>query len=146
MPDDPDTRLLMICTGTGSAPFRAFTMRRTREGIKGKSMTMFFGARSQGELPYFGPLGKVPESILTSHLIYSREGEKEYVQDRMLREAESVAALLRDPKSYVYVCGLKAMEEGVEKALGEIADKAGMNWANLRDEMRQSGRFHVETY
>ena len=32
MPSDPKAQLLMICTGTGSAPFRAFTMRRQREG------------------------------------------------------------------------------------------------------------------
>ena len=28
MPDDPSAKVLMICTGTGSAPFRAMTMRR----------------------------------------------------------------------------------------------------------------------
>ena len=31
LPTDPQANLLMICTGTGSAPFRGFTMRRQRE-------------------------------------------------------------------------------------------------------------------
>lgn len=146
IPDDPDTRLLMICTGTGSAPFRAFTMRRTREGIKGKSLTMFFGARSKGELPYFGPLGKVPADILTQHLVFSREEEKAYVQDRMLEEAQSVADILRDPKGYIYVCGLKAMEAGVEAALDKIAQDAGLDWPSLRNSLREDGRYHLETY
>jgi benzoyl-CoA 2,3-dioxygenase component A len=30
MPNDPQANILMICTGTGSAPFRGFTMRRQR--------------------------------------------------------------------------------------------------------------------
>jgi benzoyl-CoA 2,3-dioxygenase component A len=30
MPNDPSANILMICTGTGSAPFRAFTERRRR--------------------------------------------------------------------------------------------------------------------
>ncbi len=30
VPNDASARILMICTGTGSAPFRAFTMRRQR--------------------------------------------------------------------------------------------------------------------
>jgi len=146
-PDDPEARLLMICTGTGSAPMRAFTMRRQRT-VDGKSggMVMFFGARSQDTLPYFGPLSKVPEDLLEQHLVYSREGEKEYVQDRMTKEEDRVAELLNDPKTHIYICGLRGMEEGVEKAFTNIAESMGQQWTTLRDAMREDGRYHVETY
>src|SRR4029079_14451774 len=62
MPNDPAANIVMICTGTGSAPFRAFTERR-RRAIKEASgrMMLFFGARRPEELPYFGPLQKVPD-------------------------------------------------------------------------------------
>lgn len=146
LPDAPDTKLLMICTGTGSAPFRGFTMRRQRTGIKNNSLTMFFGARTKGELPYFGPLGKIPKDVLTSHLVFSREGDKEYVQDRMRANPEDVLDVLRDPNGYVYVCGLKGMEAGVEDALTDITKDAGLDWQALRDQMRAAGRYHVETY
>jgi benzoyl-CoA 2,3-dioxygenase component A len=149
LPDDPDARLLMICTGTGSAPMRAFTMRRQRKlGGKSGGMTMFFGARSPESLPYFGPLNKVPESLLKKHLVFSRipGAEKEYVQDRMMVEQEAVAELLGDPNTHIYICGLRGMEEGVEKAFTNIAESMGEQWSALRDTMREDGRYHVETY
>lgn len=149
MPDDPDARLLMICTGTGSAPMRAFTMRRQRAvGGKSGGMTMFFGARSPESLPYFGPLNKVPESLLKKHLVFSRipGTEKEYVQDRMMVEEEAVAEMLQDSNTHIYICGLRGMEEGVEKAFTNIAESIGEQWVALRDTMREDGRYHVETY
>ncbi len=149
MPDDPDARLLMICTGTGSAPMRAFTMRRQR-AIEGASagMTMFFGARTPESLPYFGPLKKVPEALLKQHLVFSRvDGQpKEYVQDRIQTEEDEVAELLQDPRAHIYICGLRGMEDGIERTLTNIAESLGMQWIALRDTMREEGRYHVETY
>lgn len=149
MPNDSDARILMICTGTGSAPMRAFTMQRQRAGGgETGGMTMFFGARTPESLPYFGPLKKVPEGLLQQHLVFSRlpDQPKEYVQDRMLAEAEAVADILGDPATHIYICGLKGMEDGVEKALTSIAESMGQPWATLRDAMRDEGRYHVETY
>ena len=149
LPSDPDARLLMICTGTGSAPMRAFTMARQRTvGARSGGMVMFFGARTPQSLPYFGPLAKVPESLLQKHLVFSREPGKpgEYVQDRMRAEQDTVADLLQDPNTHVYVCGLKAMEQGVEEAFTNIAESIGRPWHTLRDAMREGGRYHVETY
>lgn len=149
MPDDPDARLLMICTGTGSAPMRAFTMRRQRTvDARAGGMALFFGARSEDALPYFGPLSKVPRSMLEQHLVFSRvEGQpKEYVQDRMLAEQEMVADFLADPKMHMYICGLRGMEEGVDEALASIAAAIGQDWQSLRDRLRDEGRYHVETY
>ncbi len=149
MPDDPAARLLMVCTGTGSAPFRAFTMRRQRasQGADG-DMVMFFGARSPDSLPYFGPLNKVPERLLKKHLVFSRIPgvEKEYVQDRMMVEQEVIADLLSDPKTHIYICGLRGMEQGVEESFKNIAESTGMQWEATRDVMRDEGRYHVETY
>lgn len=149
LPSDPNAHLLMICTGTGSAPFRGFTMRRQRENASVKdSMTLVFGARRPGELPYFGPLKKVPESFLKKVFAFSRqeEGPKQYVQDKLRENADQVAALLKDPAGYIYICGLKAMEKGVEEALSDIARGAGLVWTEVRDTMREDGRYHVETY
>jgi len=149
MPDDPEARLLMICTGTGSAPFRAFTMRRQRASVSGDGdMVMFFGARTPDSLPYFGPLNKVPERLLKKHLVFSRipGTSKEYVQDRMMLEQETIADMLADPKTHIFICGLRGMEQGVEESFKSIAESQGMQWEATRDVMRDDGRYHVETY
>ena len=147
MPDDPEARLLMICTGTGSAPMRAFTMRRQRAlGAKENAMVMFFGARRKNSLPYFGPLSKLPPDLIDQHLVYSREGDKAYVQDRMRQEEAKIAELLRDMRTHIYICGKRDMENGVMSALEDIAKSTGLQWDDLKEQMREQGRYHVETY
>ncbi len=149
MPNDANANIVMICTGTGSAPFRAFTERRRRamQNAAGR-LVMFFGARTPQELPYFGPLQKVPRSLLESHLVFSRVpgADKEYVQDRIRTEAVRMAALLTDQNTHIYICGLKGMEAGVEEALADICRKDGQDWSALKPVMRANGRYHVETY
>ncbi len=149
MPNDPDANIIMICTGTGSAPFRAFTMQRQRTAPDlANKLMLFFGARSSDSLPYFGPLEKIPDSFLKKVFCLSREpGEpKKYVQDGLIGESAALAKLLEEPETYIYICGLKAMEEGVETAFGEIMSKAGRDWHKIKTLMRESGRYHVETY
>ena len=149
MPNDPAATIVMICTGTGSAPFRGFTMRRQRVSPTANGpMTLFFGARTPDALPYFGPLKKMPDAVLTRHLVFSRVAgaPKEYVQDRMRAERASLAPALASGDTHVYICGLKAMEAGVEQAFEDIARGAGLDWKIVRDAMRQDGRYHVETY
>ncbi|MDG1103283.1 MAG: benzoyl-CoA 2,3-epoxidase subunit BoxA [Ascidiaceihabitans sp.] len=149
LPSDPAAHILMICTGTGSAPFRGMTMHRQREMPSvNDALSLVFGARSPRDLPYFGPLKKVPDAFLKKAFAFSRQEDtlKQYVQDKLREDADSVAALLEDPNGYIYVCGLKAMEVGVEEALSDIARSAGLEWTEVRDTMREDGRYHLETY
>ena len=147
MPNHPGANLIMICTGTGSAPMRAMTERlRRRLALKeGGELMLFFGARTPGELPYCGPLMKLPQDLIDVQLAFSRVpgGAKAYVQDRMRACGEKAARLLADENTYVYVCGHKQMEQGVEAAFAELC---GANWDTLKQQLRSAGRYHVETY
>lgn len=150
MPNHPGAKLLMVCTGTGAAPMRAMTERRRRRlALKeGGEILLFFGARRPGELPYFGPLQKLPKTLVDVELAFSRvPGKpKEYVQDRILARRADVARFLVDPDSFVYICGLRKMEEGVLAAFSKIAESAGLPWAPLLERLRREGRFHLESY
>jgi len=149
MPNDPGANLIMVCTGTGSAPFRAMTERRRRHHPDGPGrLLLFFGARTPGELPYFGPLQKLPDRLIEKELVFSRmpDQPREYVQDRLRKRGDTVAALLQDENTYVLICGLKGMEQGVAEAFEAICAEHGLDWSQLLQEMRASGRYHVETY
>lgn len=172
MPNHPRSHLVMICTGTGSAPMRAMTERRrrlraaaaraaavpagTRAGARsdhdarfeGGRLMLFFGARTREELPYFGPLQSLPRDFIDIHLAFSRTpGQpRRYVQDLMRERAADLAPLLADPDAYFFVCGLKAMEEGVVLALRDVALQAGLDWEAVAASLKAQGRLHLETY
>jgi benzoyl-CoA 2,3-dioxygenase component A len=152
MPNHPKSHIVMICTGTGSAPMRAMTEWRRRLRASGKfeggKLMLFFGARSKEELPYFGPLQSLPKDFIDINLAFSRvPGQpKKYVQDLLRDRAADLAPLLADPNAFFYVCGLKAMEEGVVLALKDIAAQAGMAWEAIGPALKSQGRLHLETY
>jgi len=152
MPNHPRSHIVMICTGTGSAPMRAMTewRRRLRQTGKfdGGKLMLFFGARTQQELPYFGPLQSLPKDFIDIHLAFSRTpGEpRRYVQDRMRERAADLAEMLKDPHAHFYVCGLKAMEEGVLLALRDVAQQHGIDWPQTAAALKREGRLHLETY
>ena len=152
MPNHPRSSIVMVCTGTGSAPMRAMTewRRRLRQSGKfeGGKLVLFFGARTQEELPYFGPLQNLPKDFIDINFAFSRTpGQpKRYVQDLMRERAADLGPLLADPDTYFYVCGLKSMEEGVLAALRDVAQQAGLDWAKLAPMLQREARLHLETY
>jgi benzoyl-CoA 2,3-dioxygenase component A len=152
MPNHPKSAIVMICTGTGSAPMRAMTewRRRLRKSGKfeGGKLMLFFGARTKEELPYFGPLGNLPKDFIDINFAFSRTPDqpKRYVQDVMRERTADLAPLIADRDAYFYVCGLKAMEEGVVLALRDIAVQAGFDWETVGPSLKRHGRLHLETY
>jgi len=69
------------------------------------------------------------------------------VQDLLHERALDLAPLLADPNSHFYVCGLKAMEEGVVLALRDVAVNANLDWdGTIGPALKREGRLHLETY
>lgn len=150
MPNHEGSSLLMICTGTGSAPMRAMTeyrRRRQKNSVGGKLM-LFFGARAPEELPYFGPLRKLPKEFIDINLAFSRDPNqpKRYVQDLIRLRADAVMRLIRDDDCFIYICGLKAMEDGVLKAFADVCHKHGADWNLVKAGLLAKHRLHIETY
>ena len=85
---------------------------------------LFFGARTEQRAAVLRPADEPADatsSTSTSRSRARRARRKRYVQDAMRERAADVAALLADPQTFVYVCGLKGMEAGVLEALRDIA-------------------------
>ena len=152
MPNHPNTNIIMICTGTGSAPMRAMTEWRRRlvkqNKYEGGKLMLFFGARTQEELPYFGPLQNLPSDFIDINFAFSRNPNqpKRYVQDLMRERASDLAKLIPLNNTYIYVCGLKDMEHGVMDALKDINSQANLSWESVASSLKLEGRLHLETY
>jgi benzoyl-CoA 2,3-epoxidase subunit A len=131
---------------------RAMTEWRRRLHASGKfaggKLILFFGARTKEELPYFGPLMNLPKDFIDINLAFSRAKDqpKRYVQDLMRERASELSSMLGDANTCFFVCGLKAMEEGVIEALRDIAISAGLQWEDAAASMKREGRLHLETY
>ena len=56
----------------------------------------------------------------------NEKGEKMYIQTRMAQYAEELWDLLKKDDTYVYMCGLKGMEKGIDDIMVSLAAKDGM--------------------
>jgi hypothetical protein len=127
MPNHPKSHIVMICTGTGSAPMRAMTewRRRLRQSGKfeGGKLMLFFGARTQEELPYFGPLQNLPKDFIDINFAFSRTpGAAQALRagpDARTRRRPGAAA--GRPQRLLLRLRPEGMEEGVVLALRDIA-------------------------
>jgi cytochrome P450/NADPH-cytochrome P450 reductase len=134
VPSDPSTTMIMICAGTGLAPFRGFLQERKHvketQGHVGKSY-LFFGCRRpeydylyQDELAQFKAEGVLTDAFVA----FSRKvpTKKEYVQDKLLEQKELVWELIKDSdpkKCIVYVCGsARGMAKDVRNTFSKIGE------------------------
>lgn len=72
---------------------------------------------------------KAPENFRVDYAV-SREqtnekGEKMYIQTRMAQYAEELWELLKKDNTYVYMCGLKGMEKGIDDIMSGLAANDG---------------------
>lgn len=149
MPQDPQSQVMMIATGTGIAPMRSFIQRQQRVNPEPlRPLQLFYGGRTAEEMAYLEELSALPESLLHTHLALSRSPAhpKRYVQALLLEQADRVAEFLRDNNSYLFICGLITMEQGVMDALQQIAEREGLDWQLLHHDLLHEGRLQIETY
>jgi ferredoxin--NADP+ reductase len=162
LPEATDTNVVMMATGTGIAPFRAYLWRMFKDNersinpeyqFKGLAW-LIFGVATSANVLYKQELeelqGKYPDNFRLDYAI-SREqknaqGGKMYIQDRVAENADRLWELVQQDKTHVYICGLKGMEGGIDEALTAAAGKHGVSWPEYRSQMKKAGRWHVETY
>lgn len=162
LPDDEDGTIIMLATGTGIAPFRAFLWRMFKDGeralnpdynFKGLAW-LVFGIPTTPNILYKQELeemqAKYPDNFRLTYAISreqkNEEGGRMYIQHRVAEHAAEMWEMLQKPKTHVYMCGLKGMEDGIDEAFMAQSEQAGVDWKEYRSQLKKAGRWHVETY
>jgi ferredoxin--NADP+ reductase len=161
LPEDEEANVIMLATGTGIAPMRTYLRRmfepaeREKNGwnFRGKAW-LFMGAPTTANLLYDDDFNhyqaQFPDNFRYTKAI-SREqqnakGGRMYIQDRVLEHADEIFSMIEDSRTHVYMCGLRGMEPGIDEAMTTAAAAKGIDWAELRPQLKKAERWHVETY
>ncbi|MEB3305911.1 MAG: phycobilisome linker polypeptide [Cyanobacteriota bacterium] len=162
LPADEEANIIMLATGTGIAPMRAYLRRmfdaderakNPEYQFRGKAW-LFMGVPTTPNLLYEEDfqsyLSAFPDHFRYTKAISREEnnasGGRMYIQDRVLEHADEIFALIEDPKTHVYMCGLRGMEPGIDEAMTAAASAKGLDWSQLRPSLKKQERWHVETY
>ena len=160
LPNDEDATIIMIATGTGIAPFRAFVWRMFKEReqnpdyqFKGLAW-LFFGCAYTPNILYKEELEylqrEFPENFRITYAISreqkNKDGGKMYIQHRIQENAEDLWKLIKKPNAHTYICGLKGMEDGIDEGMSAVTGQFDVDWSEYRKELKKENRWHVETY
>ena len=106
--------VIMISNGTGIAPFLGMIDQNTEN----TECHLYCGFRGQSSFDLYkdtinANLGK---KLSRLHIAYSREGEKQYVKDLLLRDTIFIASTLKN-KGVIMICGSLSMQQNVIELL-----------------------------
>jgi len=149
VPEEMDANLILIGTGTGIAPFRAFVKHLYQNVPEWKgTITLFYGARSGLELLYMND----ERDDFTQYYDSDTFEAFKALSPRpswaapidwdaaLAQRGQELWGLLGQPNTYVYVAGLEKMRGELDNAFGEIAGSEE-KWARRRAELVAGGRW-----
>lgn len=154
---DPNATHIMVATGTGIAPYRAYLRRMFMEDVTnfkfGGLAWLFLGVANKDSLLYDEEFNSYKEQypenfrydIALSREQKNKDGGKLYVQDKIAEYSEELFDLL-DKGAHIYFCGLKGMMPGIQATLKRVAEEQGIVWEDKLAELKKKKQWHVEVY
>ena len=157
LPEDPNSVVIMVATGTGIAPFRTFWRRMFMENVPNYKFTglawLFMGVANSDAKLYDVEIQSIastyPDQFRVDYAL-SREqtnsrGGKMYIQDKVEEYSDEVFDLLKNG-AHIYFCGLKGMMPGILDMLERVATEKGLNWSEFYEGLKHNNQVHVEVY
>jgi ferredoxin--NADP+ reductase len=161
LPQDHSTHLVMVAAGTGIAPFRAFIHHLYKEHKDWSgNVRLFFGTKSGMESLYMNrqndDIGQyMSEKTFKAFQAISRHdtelpddgnAKHGYVQDQILDNVDEIWKYFSAGNFSFYLCGMKAMEQGVMDVFRQRAEAEGKDWDEMQKDFKKQGRWNVEVY
>lgn len=153
LPENSDSPIIMIGSGTGVAPFKSFLEEREEIGARGKTWLFFGDQHFVTDFLYQIEWQRwLKNGILTRmHVAFSRDtDEKVYVQHRMKENAQDLFQWIEEGAT-VYVCGdEKHMAVDVHATLLAIFEEQGGKTSKeavaYLNELQQQKRYQRDVY
>ena len=153
LPNDATKPIIMVGSGTGVAPFRAFMQQRVVDEASGKNWLIFGNPHFASDFLYQTEWQQfAKEGFLHKYdFAWSRDQEKKiYVQDKIRENSTALWQWLQEG-AYFYVCGDAAkMAKDVEQALLEVIAKEGNlspdEAEDYLNELREEKRYQRDVY
>jgi ferredoxin--NADP+ reductase len=154
VPADKTSNLLMLGTGTGIAPFRAFLHRIYDEQARwGGKVRLYYGARTGAECLYMNDINQdlatyydqatfqAIQSLSQGVLTDESDALKNGVEDH----AAEIWHLLQNPKTHVYLCGMKKIAAAFDASMAQMAGSESQ-WQAFKQTLIDDKRWSELTY
>merc|ERR1719453_942392 len=153
-----DADIIMVATGTGIAPYRAFWKRLFIEdtpaakNYKGLAW-LFLGVANSDALLYDEELqaikAKNPDQFRVDYALSreatNKKGGKMYIQDKVEEYSDEIFNRL-DNGAHMYFCGLKGMMPGIQDMLKAVCESKKLDYDEWQSGLKKNGQWHVEVY
>lgn len=154
MPPDKDANLLMIGTGTGIAPFRAFAqlIYERRGGWDGQ-VRLFYGGRTGLDLAY---ANDEATDLADYYDQASFKAFKSLASHTLMRSSDALAlglqenvgeawSLLQKPNTYIFLAGLGKIAQVFDKVMGGRAGSPEA-WQDIKQRLIREKRWSELIY
>jgi len=148
MTEKHNNPIIMICAGTGIAPFRGFIHERAYANEKGNKLgdtVLFYGVKNEKVCPYYNELQYMQnQGVLTKlFMAYSnQQGQpKKYVQDAISKNGDYIWDLVANKQAIIYVCGSSNLSKGVRETFLSLAQNIGKLTADRAQQFLEGDQY-----
>ncbi|HET6769742.1 MAG TPA: FAD-binding oxidoreductase [Chitinophagaceae bacterium] len=125
--DDLQKDIIMICTGTGIAPFRSMTHHIKNHNIPHKNIYLIYGTRKQIDLLYYEEMKKLDQEMENFHYIPTLSREQWEGRTGYVHPIYEELCANKQPVSFL-LCGWKNMlDEAKQRILALGYDRKSIH-------------------